>query len=74
MLAMALPEVLALSPLCSHIKGHGGLKATVSALHFALPDYRYIMKSGVKGYYGSIDHTILLRQLYEQLNKKSHLR
>jgi RNA-directed DNA polymerase len=63
MLAMALPDALALSSLCTHIKGHGGLKATVSALHAALPDYRYVMKTDVKGYYASIDHTILLRQL-----------
>jgi RNA-directed DNA polymerase len=63
MLAMALPDALALSSLCTHIKGHGGLKATVSALHAALPDYRYVMKTDVKGYYESIDHTILLRQL-----------
>jgi RNA-directed DNA polymerase len=35
----------------------------VSALHAALPDYRYVMKTDVKGYYESIDHTILLRQL-----------
>jgi RNA-directed DNA polymerase len=63
MLAMALPEALALSSLCTHIKGHGGLKATVSALQAALPDYTYVMKTDVKGYYASIDHTILLRQL-----------
>jgi RNA-directed DNA polymerase len=63
MLAMALPEALALSSLCTHIKGHGGLKATVNDLHAALPDYRYVMKTDVKGYYESIDHTILLRQL-----------
>jgi RNA-directed DNA polymerase len=63
MLAMALPDALALSSLCTHIKGHGGLKATVSALQAALPDYRYVMKTDVKGYYESIDHTILLKQL-----------
>jgi RNA-directed DNA polymerase len=63
MLAMALPEALALSSLCTHIKGHGGLKATVNDLHAALPDYRYVMKTDVKGYYETIDHTILLRQL-----------
>jgi RNA-directed DNA polymerase len=63
MLAMALPKALALSSLCTHIKGHGGLKATVSALQAALPDYRYVMKTDVKGYYESIDHTILLKQL-----------
>ncbi|MFT5542334.1 MAG: RNA-directed DNA polymerase [Arenicella sp.] len=63
MLAMALPDALALSPRCTHIKGHGGLKATVGTLHAALPDYRYVMKTDVKRYYESIDHTILLRQL-----------
>ncbi|MFT6949604.1 MAG: RNA-directed DNA polymerase, partial [Paraglaciecola sp.] len=63
MLAMALPEALALSPLCTHIKGHGGLKTTVSDLHAALPGYSYVMKTDVKGYYESIDHTILLKQL-----------
>jgi RNA-directed DNA polymerase len=63
MLALALPDALALSSLCTHIKGHGGLKATVSALQAALPDYTYVMKTDVKGYYESIDHTILLRQL-----------
>jgi hypothetical protein len=63
MLAMALPEALALSSLCTHIKGHGGLKATVNDLNAALPDYRYVMKTDVKGYYESIDHTILLKQL-----------
>ena len=63
MLAMTLPEALALSSLCTHIKGHGGLKATVNDLQAALPDYTYVMKTDVKGYYASIDHTILLRQL-----------
>jgi RNA-directed DNA polymerase len=63
MLAMALPDALALSPLCTHSKGHGGLKATVSSLHTALPDYNFVMKTDVKRYYESINHTILLRQL-----------
>jgi retron-type reverse transcriptase len=35
----------------------------VSDLQAALPDYTYVMKTDVKGYYESIDHTILLRQL-----------
>jgi RNA-directed DNA polymerase len=63
MLAIALPDALALSPRCTHIKGHGGLKATVSDLQAALPDYRYVMKTDVKRDYKSIDHTILLKQL-----------
>jgi RNA-directed DNA polymerase len=31
--------------------------------NWALPDYPYVMKTDVKGYYESIDHTILLKQL-----------
>jgi RNA-directed DNA polymerase len=67
MLAMALPDALALSPHCTHIKGHGGLKTTVSALHAALPVYRYVMLTDVKRYYESIDHTILLQQLDKEI-------
>jgi hypothetical protein len=70
MLAMALPEALALSSLCTHIKGHGGLKATVNDLHAALPDYRYVMKTNVNHYYESIDHTILLRQLDKDITDR----
>ena len=67
MLAMALSDALALSLHCTHIKGHGGLKATVNDLHVALPDYGYVMKTDVKGYYESIDHTILLKQLNKDI-------
>lgn len=63
MLAMALTNALALPTSCTHVKGHGGLKATVNTLHSALPDYTYVMKTDVKGYYASIDHTLLLKQL-----------
>jgi hypothetical protein len=63
MLAMALTDTLVLSASCTHVKGHGGLKATVNTLHSALPDYTYVMKTDVKGYYASIDHTLLLKQL-----------
>lgn len=60
---MALPNALGLSPLCNHIKGHGGLKATVNDIRAALPDYTYVMKTDVKQYYQSIDHSVLLKQL-----------
>jgi RNA-directed DNA polymerase len=62
MLAMSLPSALGLSSLCTYIKGHGGLKATVNAVQAALPAYAYVMKTDVKRYYESIDHTILLKQ------------
>jgi RNA-directed DNA polymerase len=69
MLAMALPDALALSTHCPNIKGHGGLKATVSALHAAQPDYTYVVKTDVKRYYESINHTILLKQLDKDITE-----
>ena len=62
-LATALPSALGLSTRCTHIKGHGGLKATVNAVQAALPAYDFVMKTDVKRYYESIDHTVLLEQL-----------
>jgi hypothetical protein len=44
MLAMTLPDTLALSPFFTHFEGHGGLKATVSDLHSALFDYAFVLK------------------------------
>jgi RNA-directed DNA polymerase len=62
-LAMILPRYLDLHPSCTHVKGHGGLKATVRNLEEVLPDYQFVLKTDVKGYYASIDHTLLLDQL-----------
>lgn len=62
-LATALPCVLGLSSRCTHIKGHGGLKATVNAVQAALPEYGFVMKTDVRHYYESIDHAVLLEQL-----------
>jgi retron-type reverse transcriptase len=42
----------------------------VNDLHAALPDYRYVMKTNVKHYYESIDHTILLRQLDKDITDR----
>ena len=62
-LAMSLPCALGLSTHCTHIKGHGGLKATVNAVQAALPEYGFVMKTDVRHYYESIDHKVLLEQL-----------
>ena len=61
--AGVLPQQVSLHGACTHIKGHGGLKGTVRHLQQVLPDYKFVMKTDVKGYYASIDHTILLKQL-----------
>jgi retron-type reverse transcriptase len=39
----------------------------VNTLHAALPDYSYVMKTDVKNYCESIDHTILLKQLNKDI-------
>lgn len=44
---------------CYHVKGHGGLKKAVKETHQALPEYTYVFRSDVKGYYESIDLNIL---------------
>jgi RNA-directed DNA polymerase len=63
LLAMSLSSALGLSSRCTHIKGHGGLKAAVKAVQAALPAYGFVMKTDVKQYYESIDHAVLLEQL-----------
>lgn len=44
---------------CYHIKGHGGLKKAVEHTSMALPNYRYVMRSDIQGYYDSVNFTIL---------------
>ena len=45
---------------CYHVKGHGGLKKAVEQTYGAIPQYTYVLRSDVKGYYDSIDFTILM--------------
>lgn len=65
--AAVLPEQVSLHLSCAHIKGHGGLKGAVRELQEALPDNQFVMKTDVKGYYATIDHTILLNQLEKDI-------
>ena len=65
---MGLSSRLDLSPRCTHLKGHGGLKATVEDVNTQLPNYRFVIKTDVKQYYESIDHRVLLNQLSEDIS------
>lgn len=69
-LALYLPSFLSLSFRCTHIKGQGGLKATVANVQRHLPHYRFVMRTDVKGYYASIDHEILLDLLARQIKQR----
>jgi hypothetical protein len=45
---------------CCHIKNHGGLKKAVRQTYEALPEYQYVMRSDVQGYYASICFDVLI--------------
>ena len=67
-LALVVGPLLGLSPRCVHVKGHGGLKAAVRKVQQRLPDYRHVLRTDVKGFYESIDQSILLAQLAAQID------
>lgn len=48
---------------CVHVKNHGGLKQTVQQVWDQLPDYKYTLKSDIRGYYASIDHACLMKEI-----------
>ncbi len=45
---------------CYHVKGHGGLKRAVDHTVNAIANHAYVLRSDVKGYYDSIDFTVLM--------------
>jgi hypothetical protein len=69
-LSILLAEVLPISPACTHVKGHGGLKSTVRKVYDQLPGYRFVLRTDVKGYYESIDHFLLMDQLADHIKDK----
>ncbi len=69
-LSNMLAEVLPISPACTHVKGHGGLKSTVRRVYEQLPGYRFILRTDVKGYYESINHFLLMDQLAHYIKDK----
>ena len=67
---MLLAEVLPISPACTHVKGHGGLKSAVRRVYGQLPNYRFVPRTDVKEYYASIDHFLLMEQLAEHVKDR----
>jgi hypothetical protein len=51
LLAWHLGGLLPTAKSCKHLKGHGGLKQTVRQVYDALPQYPFVYKTDVKGYY-----------------------
>jgi len=67
LIAQQLESRLSLSPACTHVKGHDGLKQCVVGVAKQLSDDRFVCKTDVKHYY----QPILLKQLYDQVSNKT---
>jgi len=62
-LTIVLADVLPVSPRCTHIKGHGGVKFAIRQVRDHLCCNRFVLRTNVKSYYASIDHLLLLDRL-----------
>ena len=52
-----------LSRHCTHIKNHGGVKASIKAVQKLMPYAKYVARFDIYQYYRNINHAILLKQL-----------
>jgi RNA-directed DNA polymerase len=62
-LTVVLAAVLPVSPLCTHVKGHGGAKAAVRQVRTQLATNRFVLRTDVRSYYASIDHVLLIDRI-----------
>ncbi len=53
---------------CTHIKGHGGLKQSVTRIQAQLKNYQFVCKTDVKQFYESIDQIVLMQQINQQVS------
>jgi RNA-directed DNA polymerase len=68
LLSMVIQQYLPSSKLCTHLKGHGGSKQTVTGLHAQISQHTFVFRTDVKSYYESINHEILLAKLSVYIN------
>jgi hypothetical protein len=66
-LALVLAPVLKVSPHCTHLKGHGGLKGAIRRVLAHVASHPFVFKTDVQSYYASIDHHRLLDLLAQQI-------
>jgi RNA-directed DNA polymerase len=59
---------------CFHLAGHGGLKGAVRAVDAARRDQTFVFRTDVHGYYASLDHGILYRQVREHVTDRRVLK
>ena len=70
LLSMVLSRYLPSSKLCTHLKGHGGSKHTVTEIQRNLKGNTFVFRTDVKSYYKSINHEILLDKLSVYIKDK----
>ena len=63
LLSLVLSRYLPSSKLCTHLKGHGGSKHTVTEIQGQVSSHTFVFRTDVKSYYESINHEILLDKL-----------
>jgi hypothetical protein len=62
-----------LSPRCTHVKGHGGVKGTVKGLVKHIGAFRFMARFDIASYYDSIQHRTLL-DLLDKVGVEESLR
>jgi retron-type reverse transcriptase len=70
LLSLVLQRYLPSSKLCTHIKGHGGSKQTVTSIQSEITNNSFVFRTDVKSYYESINHEILLDKLSVYIKDK----
>ena len=66
-LTIVLAPHLPIAKSCTHVKGNGGAKAAVRAVRDELPNYAFVMRTDVQGYYEHIDHHQMLAMLADHI-------
>lgn len=70
LLSLVLQRYLPSSKLCTHLKGHGGSKQTVTLIQGVIPNNAFVFRTDVRSYYESINHEILLDKLSTYIKDK----
>ncbi|WP_252731867.1 hypothetical protein [Paraglaciecola arctica] len=70
LLSLVLQRYLPCSKLCTHLKGHGGSKHTVTEIQRNFGGNTFVFRTDVKSYYESINHEILLDKLSVYIKDK----
>jgi RNA-directed DNA polymerase len=71
LLSLVLQRHLPSSKLCTHLKGNGGSKQTVTSIQREITNNIFVFRTDVKSYYESINHEILLDKLSVYIKDKA---